>query len=113
MDLSALQDQIDEISAKITKQGAAVRTLKKEDGSNTQGIAAAAEILTSLKVSQKDLLSQKEALEGGETFDRASFDDLVLRKMFVVPSFEIHGGVKGLYDLGPPACSLKVRRPIP
>jgi len=27
--------------------------------------------------------------------------------MFVVPSFEIHGGVKGLFDLGPPACSLK------
>jgi len=27
--------------------------------------------------------------------------------MFVVPSFEIHGGVKGLFDLGPPACGLK------
>ncbi|CAN0340885.1 unnamed protein product, partial [Phaeothamnion confervicola] len=27
--------------------------------------------------------------------------------MFVVPSFEIHGGVGGLYDLGPPACALK------
>jgi glycyl-tRNA synthetase len=29
--------------------------------------------------------------------------------MFVVPSFEIHGGVGGLFDLGPPACGLKVR----
>lgn len=27
--------------------------------------------------------------------------------MFVVPSFEIHGGVKGLYDFGPPGCGLK------
>ena len=27
--------------------------------------------------------------------------------MFVVPAFEIHGGVKGLFDLGPPACGLK------
>lgn len=27
--------------------------------------------------------------------------------MFIVPSFEIHGGVKGLFDLGPPACALK------
>jgi glycyl-tRNA synthetase (class II) len=26
-----------------------------------------------------------------------------------VPSFEIHGGVKGLFDLGPPACGVKVR----
>ena len=27
--------------------------------------------------------------------------------MFVIPSFEIHGGVKGLFDLGPSACGLK------
>ncbi|CAM9930847.1 unnamed protein product, partial [Discosporangium mesarthrocarpum] len=27
--------------------------------------------------------------------------------MFVIPSFEIHGGVSGLFDLGPPGCSLK------
>src|SRR3546814_451037 len=27
--------------------------------------------------------------------------------MFVVPSFEIHGGVAGLFDLGPPSCALK------
>lgn len=34
-------------------------------------------------------------------------DDLVIRRMFVVPSFEIHGGVSGLFDLGPPGCGLK------
>jgi glycyl-tRNA synthetase (class II) len=27
--------------------------------------------------------------------------------MFVVPSFEIHGGVAGLYDYGPPGCAVK------
>jgi glycyl-tRNA synthetase len=27
--------------------------------------------------------------------------------MFVVPAFEIHGGVAGLYDYGPPGCALK------
>lgn len=31
----------------------------------------------------------------------------MIRRMFVVPSFEIHGGVKGLYDFGPPGCGLK------
>lgn len=36
-----------------------------------------------------------------------AFEDTIIRKMFVVPSFEIHGGVKGLFDLGPPACGLK------
>ena len=37
-----------------------------------------------------------------------AFDDLVKRKMFVVSAFEIHGGVGGLFDLGPPSCALKV-----
>lgn len=37
----------------------------------------------------------------------AAMDDVVIRRMFVVPSFEIHGGVSGLYDLGPPGCGLK------
>jgi glycyl-tRNA synthetase len=27
--------------------------------------------------------------------------------MIVVPSFEIHGGVSGLFDYGPPGCALK------
>lgn len=34
-------------------------------------------------------------------------DDVVIRRMFVVPSFEIHGGVSGLFDFGPPGCGLK------
>lgn len=38
---------------------------------------------------------------------KKAMDDLVIRRMFVVPSFEIHGGVSGLYDLGPPGCGLK------
>ena len=50
------------------------------------------------------------ATEGsGDTFDRKVFDEMVLRKMFVIPSFDIHGGVEGLYDLGPPVCALKMR----
>ncbi|GMH62971.1 hypothetical protein TrRE_jg13483, partial [Triparma retinervis] len=43
----------------------------------------------------------------GPKFDRESFDGMLIRKFFVVPSFEIHGGVAGLFDLGPPACGLK------
>jgi glycyl-tRNA synthetase len=31
----------------------------------------------------------------------------MLRKMYVIPSFEIHSGPAGLFDLGPPACTLK------
>jgi len=44
----------------------------------------------------------------GACYPALGFDDLVKRKMFVVSSFEIHGGVSGLFDLGPPSCALKV-----
>jgi len=101
-----LQDELDKLNASITKQGAHVRTLKKEDGS-ADAIAEAVDKLQGLKLeaAAKTAILQKDQV----AFNRKAFDDLVLRKMFVVPSFEIHGGVKGLYDLGPPACALKVR----
>ena len=35
------------------------------------------------------------------------FNELLTRRFFVVPSFEIYGGVAGLYDYGPPACAIK------
>jgi glycyl-tRNA synthetase len=103
---SKLQDEIDLLNAQITKQGSTVRTLKKENGS-TEQIDEAIKLLQQLKIQCETL--QKQNTINIPIFNRKSFDDLILRKMFVIPSFEIHGGVKGLYDLGPPACSLKVR----
>jgi glycyl-tRNA synthetase len=106
MDLSKLQDELDALNAQITKQGSTVRQLKK-DGATADVIDEAVNALQALKISASSLA---EKLEGSEpAFDRKAFDDLIIRKMFVVPSFEIHGGVKGLFDLGPPACGLKVR----
>lgn len=109
IDLSSLQDEIDALAAQITKQGAEVRTLKKTSASDADAIGAAVKVLQELKIGHKALVDKMEAASGGaDSFNRAVFDDLVLRKMFVIPSFEIHGGVKGLFDLGPPACALKV-----
>ena len=45
--------------------------------------------------------------EEKDTFDRDAFDDLCIRRMFVLPSFEIYGGIAGLYDFGPTGCALK------
>jgi glycyl-tRNA synthetase len=104
-DVQTLQDELDALNASITKQGATVKQLKK-DGAAASDIEEAVKSLQALKVSATALTSQLESTT--PTFNRKSFDDLVLRKMFVVPSFEIHGGVKGLFDLGPPACALKV-----
>jgi len=101
-DLSTLKDELDKLNAQITKQGSLVRQLKKDGGDFTEAVAK----LQALKISATELTAKVEA--DTVKFNRKAFDELCLRKMYVVPSFEIHGGVKGLFDLGPPACALKV-----
>jgi glycyl-tRNA synthetase len=102
-----MQDELDALNAQITKQGSTVRQLKK-DGAAADVIDEAVKALQALKISATELSDKLKAEE--PQFNRKSFDDLIIRKMFVVPSFEIHGGVKGLFDLGPPACGLKVKK---
>ncbi|KAF2841605.1 glycyl-tRNA synthetase [Patellaria atrata CBS 101060] len=43
----------------------------------------------------------------GQAFDRASLESVLKRRLFYTPSFEIYGGVSGLYDYGPPGCALQ------
>ena len=40
-------------------------------------------------------------------YNRVKCEDLLKRKFFYVPSFEIYGGVAGLYDYGPLGSMLK------
>jgi len=103
---AALQDELDALNAKITKQGSHVRALKKAS-SSVDEISSAVDALKQLKLTAETLRAKKELLDPTAQFNRKSFDELILRKMFIVPSFEIHGGVKGLFDLGPPACAVK------
>ncbi|KAL1959021.1 hypothetical protein VTO42DRAFT_3262 [Malbranchea cinnamomea] len=43
----------------------------------------------------------------GQPLDRSVLDSLLRRRLFYTPSFEIYGGVSGLYDYGPPGCALQ------
>ncbi|KAG6177253.1 hypothetical protein E4U48_000043 [Claviceps purpurea] len=43
----------------------------------------------------------------GQPLDKVALDSMLRRRMFYTPSFEIYGGVGGLYDYGPPGCSLQ------
>lgn len=43
----------------------------------------------------------------GAPLDKAALDALLRRRMFFTPSFEIYGGVAGLFDLGPPGAALQ------
>ena len=42
-----------------------------------------------------------------EKYKRVAVDNLLTRKFFVIPSFEIYGGVAGFFDYGHPGCALK------
>ncbi|KAI9049303.1 hypothetical protein LZ554_007148 [Drepanopeziza brunnea f. sp. 'monogermtubi'] len=54
---------------------------------------------------QKDPVMATTTLKG-QPFDRQTMDSMLRRRMFYTPSFEIYGGVAGLYDYGPPGCAL-------
>jgi len=43
----------------------------------------------------------------GEPLDKPALESMLRRRMFYTPSFEIYGGVSGLYDYGPPGCALQ------
>jgi hypothetical protein len=45
--------------------------------------------------------------KAASTFDKSNFDQLMLKRFFFTPSFDIYGGVAGLYDYGPPGSALQ------
>lgn len=55
--------------------------------------------LDELKKSFADVIKARQALRDG-------LDQLLTRKFFFVPSFEIYSGVAGLYDYGPTGCAV-------
>ena len=64
--------------------------------------------LKELKVALKAAM---DAEGGGEAWkvNKDAMETTLLRRMFVVPSFEIYGSVAGLYDFGPPGTAFKDR----
>ena len=60
------------------------------------------------KKEKKNLKKPKEDNSSlKEKYSREKLENCMLRRFFVVPAFEIYGGVAGLYDYGPPGCALK------
>jgi glycyl-tRNA synthetase len=97
-------DDVYSLQAKITKQQSIVRQLKK-DGADPEAVGAEVNILLELRAKLNEM--EKLTAPSIEVFNRKAFDELIVRKMYVVPSFEIHNGPAGLFDYGPPACALK------
>ena len=91
------------LQAKITHLASTIRQMKK-DNKPAGEVSAEVEKLQALRAQ----LAEIQKLEAPQNvFNRKGFDELILRKMYIVPSFEIHNGPAGLFDYGPPACALK------
>ena len=94
----------DGLRAAVTRQGNMVRQLKKDGAAQEQVTAE----VVKLKALKKQLEEAVAAEEGDtEAFNRDAMDDLLKRRMFLIKSFEIYGGVAGFFDFGPPGCALK------
>lgn len=100
------EDDFDRLLRLVTEQGEAVRGMKANKAPKDkiqQAVAKLLELKEQLKVEEdKKTAEKKESMER-----RAGLEDLLLRKFFYIPSFEIYGGEKGLYDFGPTGCGLK------
>eukprot|EP00954_Amorphochlora_amoebiformis_P010677 832924-Amorphochlora_amoeboformis.AAC.1 len=63
--------------------------------------------ISAAKKAEKKTKKEVEALLKEQKAIREELEDLMKRRYFVVPSFEIYGGVAGLFDFGPPGSALK------
>ena len=97
----SLEDRLAFLVSRVAQQSMKVRQMKK-DGLPVENEVA---VLLELKAAKEAV--QKEAAATMEQFDRDALSNVLTRRMFVVPSFEIHGGVAGLFDFGPPGVGLK------
>lgn len=95
---------LDNLRKSVKEQGDLVRKLKS-DNAPAPDIEVA---IKELKVRKKALENkEKELAPKQEKFDRAKLEDLLKRRFFFVPAFEIYGGVAGLYDYGPSGCAME------
>lgn len=59
------------------------------------------------KKAEKKIKSAVEKMQKEQKSMMQELNDTLKRRFFVVPSFEIYGGVAGLFDFGPPGSALK------
>lgn len=96
--------ELEDVREWVKQQGDLVRELKNSNAPSTDLDLA----LRELKARKKVLTNkEKELAPPEEKFDRPKLEDLLRRRFFFIPSFEIYGGVAGLYDFGPPGCAME------
>jgi len=99
-----MADVLEEYRKAVKEQGNLVRKLKETGAPITDVDVAVRE----LKARKRILEAKELELEApAEKFDRGKCEDLLKRRFFYTPAFEIYGGVAGLYDFGPVGCAME------
>jgi len=106
----AAAGRADVLRSKIQTQGTLVAELKKNKATLSE-LEAAVKQLGLFKEELRSLVDAERAkdLGGKEAAEkiRTGLENLMVQRFFVIPSFEIYGGVAGLYDFGPPGCAIR------
>lgn len=91
------------LNAALTTQKSIIKQMKKDGKLDTlkEEVAKLEQLRASIAEIEKALAPPVDP------FNRKAYDELLLRKMYLVPSFEIHNGPAGFFDYGPVACTLK------
>ena len=100
------------LTSEVKAAGEAVKALKTKQVKGPE-LTAAIEQLQKLKAelaaatpAAAPTPSTSPAEMDSKTF-RSALEDLLTRRFFYLPAYEIYGGVKGLYDFGPMGCAIK------
>jgi len=94
------------LQSAVKAQGELIAKLKA-DNADKQTIGVAVDQLKKLKTELDTLAAEIKAANEAHLVFRRNVEDVLLRRFFYVNSFEIYGGIGGLFDFGPPGCALK------
>jgi hypothetical protein len=110
VDLATLDAARTAAATAYAAQAEVLRDLRECPGGGTGAAFDAAK--QSLRDLRRDLDVAKKAYDDAAAadvpesdFNREDTEGLLKRRFFITPSFEIYGGVAGLYDYGPPGKS--------
>ncbi|KAL8274201.1 hypothetical protein Esti_001886 [Eimeria stiedai] len=109
--LSALEQQLRQLRVEAARQQEAARAQRQQQAA-AGAPDEASEVVRELRQKIAKLEEEVRRHKGDSAVplfvkQRQRCENLIKRKLFVVPAFEIYGGAGGLYDYGPPGCALK------
>eukprot|EP00842_Homolaphlyctis_polyrhiza_P001973 jgi/Hompol1/2777/HPOL_005768-RA len=91
------------LEAAVAQQADVIKALKARKAAKDD-VQPEVDRLLALKA---ELAKRLASQEDGNKFDRAALESVLARRFFITPSFQIYGGIAGLFDYGPPGCALQ------